>query len=290
MPNWTNALNIDPTIAQAVMEDDYELVGHASVTGILRPAQIAALESAHSEEITEDIADARHRFFGKMAHQVLANLRTAGTIKEHLLTINVLGWNISGHFDIWYETGALKDFKFTSVWAYIYGRREWQEQVNIYAYMAEQAGLEVKDLAISAMFYDWKKQDKEGKADYPHAWAVDIPVERWPSDFTQRFLEERVRVHQAAQGVIDGLPGDIPIYPPCTTEERWARPDTWAVMKRGAKRAYRVFESKFKANELHSQLSGYDVVYRPGENVRCGGYCPVRPWCVQADELGVPRE
>ena len=284
MPNWVNTLNIDPTIAQAVMEDDYELIGDASVTGLLRPAQIAALEREHGDEITIDVADARYRFFGKMAHQVLANLRTMGTIKEHLLTINVLGWEISGHFDVWYETGAtLKDFKFTSVWAYIYGRKEWHEQVNIYAYMAEQAGLEVKDLAISAMFYDWKKQDAEGKADYPQAWAVDIPVERWPSDYTQRFLEERVALHQAAQEA-------IPVYPGCTFEERWARLDTWAVIKKGAKRAYRVFESKFRAIELHSQLSGYDVVYRAGQNVRCQSYCPVRQWCKQADALGVPIE
>jgi len=283
MPSsWTNIHGIDAAIAEAIKQDNYELVGDISVTGLLRPPQMAALELAHADEITQDVSEGLWRLLGQAMHYIVSRAEIAGSIAEHRLSTEVLGWVVSGQFDRYYDTNTIVDFKVTSVWAYIFGGRvDWQAQLNLYAYLAELNRYPVDKLKIVLLLRDWNKRQAKENPSWPDHPFAEIEVEKWPSDFTQSFLEERVTLHQAAR---EG------IYSDCTAEERWAKPDTWAVVKRGAKRAYRVFESKFKANELHSQLSGYDVVYRPGENVRCAAYCPVRQWCAQADALGVPRE
>ena len=277
---WTNRHNIDPAVAQAVMSDDYELVGDISVTGLIRPPQIAALEAAYGNQIEQDVSDGLWRLLGQSMHQVLQAGRLAGTIQEQRLTVEVLGWQVSGAFDIYYEqSNTIKDFKVTSVWSYIFGgRSEWQAQVNLYAYLAEQNGIQVDELKIVMLLRDWNKSGLQGNADYPPIPFVEVGISKWPSEFTQRFLEERVTLHQSAR---EGN------YGPCSDEERWAQPETWAVQKVGAKRAWRVFKNMEDAVTLAGRAKGYTVEHRPGKNVRCAGYCLVARFCKQAKELGV---
>ena len=294
MPKWTNRHNIDPAITQAVMSDDYELVGDISVTGLIRPPQIAALESQYGEQVEQDVSDGLWRLLGQSMHQVLQAGHVSGAIQEHTLTTEVKGWKVSGTCDIYYEdSNILKDFKVTSVWSYIFGgRAEWQAQVNLYAYLAEQNGIQVDELKIVMLLRDWNKSglnvvstrrddiplSTSGNTDSPPIPFVEVGISKWPSDFTKKYLEERVTLHQAAR---EGN------YPPCTDEERWAKPETWAVVKSGAKRAWRVFKSMEDAVVLAGKAKGYTVEHRPGKNVRCESYCPVARFCEQAKELGV---
>ena len=275
---WTNKWAIDANIARAVMNNPYVQEGDISVTGLLRPPQMAALEREHFNDLTEDVSDGLWRLMGRAMHHILSIGREEGgdTIQEHLVTTEVLGWKVSGHFDILYaDTNTLKDYKFSSVWAYIFGRDEWPAQVNLYALLAERNGLEVKDLSISLLCRDWNARLAVANPDMPRIPFVEIPVERWPREYTEKFLEERVRAHQAATAA------------PCTNEDRWAKPDTWAVQKPGAKRAWRVFPNIYKAKELADKVVGLSVVHRPGSNVRCQSYCPVMQFCAQAKSLGV---
>lgn len=287
---WTNRFNIDPNIADAVMYNPYTLEGDISVTGLLRPPQMATLERTNYEDMTEDVSDGLWRLMGRAMHHVLesAGGRDRGTSKEALLTVDVFGWKVSGHFDILYPTGTLKDYKFSTVWSYVYGKSEWIEQLNLYAYMAEENGLEVNDLSISLLCRDWSAAKAKQNPDFPPIPFVEIPVTRWPKEATKRFLEERVRLHQEAQS------GN---FPPCTDEERWSKPDTWAVQKPNAKRAWRVFPNTYKAMEakdaVNTKYIGREqmvVVHRPGKNVRCESYCPVMQFCEQAKALGVTPE
>lgn len=281
---WTNKFGIDPNIACAVMNNPYIQVGDISVTGLLRPPQMAALEQEHFHDMVEDVSDGLWRLMGRAMHHILSTGRDGtddGTIQEQLLTMEVLGWTVSGHFDILYPTGTLKDYKFSTVWAYIFGRKEWAEQVNLYALMAERNGLEVNDLSISLLCRDWNARLAKDNQDMPRIPFVEIPVTRWPRDYAEKFLAERVRLHQQA------LAGNAP---PCTDDDRWAKPDTWAVQKPNAKRAWRVFPNIYKAKELADKVTGMAVVHRPGSNVRCASYCPVTQFCKQAKALGVVLE
>jgi len=101
-------------------------------------------------------------------------------------------------------------------------------------------------------------------------------------------MEERVRVHRharAGEGIIH-----------CSDEERWSKPDKWAVMKEGRKSALRLLDSRLDAQRWcvtndHVHLwekgknipfkKGISIVHRPGEDTRCEHYCAVSSVCPQ---------
>ena len=65
--------------------------------------------------------------------------------------------------------------------------------------------------------------------------------------------------------------------PACTPEERWAKPDKWAVMKHGRKSAVKVFDSEEEAN-ANIGLGDY-IEYRQGVDTKCEDYCMVNQFC-----------
>ena len=89
------------------------------------------------------------------------------------------------------------------------------------------------------------------------------------------FIEERVRLHQAA----------LVELPECSEEDRWARPNKYAVMKPGGKRAVKLYDT---AREAGAALRGDQYVEeRIGESVRCQSYCPALNWCEQGRRFTV---
>jgi hypothetical protein len=279
---WTNRHNIDPVIAQAVMTDDYEAVGDISVTRLVRPPQITALEHQHEDELVSDIVDGLYALEGRALHHILDLGRDKARMQEHRLVVHYNGWNISGKFDVLYlDTNTLKDYKVSSVWGHILGSQEdYAEQLNFYAHLARENGIQVDKLAVVMWFRDWMASQVERDRQYPPLKVIEHEIPLWaPNDTGQRF-HDKVKLHQGAR---EGT------YPPCTDEERWARPDSWAVQKPDAKKAYRVFEEPALAEAMASSMPGYEVVYRPGENVRCARYCSVVDFCSQAKELGVVK-
>ncbi|KKN10956.1 hypothetical protein LCGC14_1031360 [marine sediment metagenome] len=283
MTKWTNRHNIDPVIAEAVMQDDYEAVGDISVTRLVRPPQITYLESVHEDEIVQDVVDGLYSLEGRALHHIISQgERGLGVIQEHRMTVDYSGWTISGQFDVLYtDTHTLKDYKVSSVWSHILGgKADHDEQLNFYAYLAQRNGLQVDRLKVVMWFRDWMASQVERDKQYPPLKVIEHEIPMWSLDTQALAFQDKVKLHQKA---IDG------VYPECTALERWARPDSWAVMKPGAKKAYRVFEEPALANALAESMGGYGVVHRPGENIRCARYCPVMQFCKQAKELGVTK-
>ncbi len=280
---WTNRHNLDPVIAQTVMEDDYEAVGDISVTRLIRPAQITYLESVHEDEIVQDVVDGLYSLEGRALHHIISQGESGlAVIQEHRLTVDYAGWTISGQFDVLYtDTHTLKDYKVSSVWGHILGGKEdYEEQLNFYAYLAHRNKLQVEKLAIVMWFRDWMASQVERDKQYPLLKVIEHEIPLWSLDTQALAFQDKVKLHQLA---MSGT------YPPCTAEERWARPDSWAVMKPGAKRAYRVFEEPSLAEAMAGSMGGYSVEHRPGEQIRCARYCPVMSFCSQAKELGVVK-
>ena len=285
MTKWTNNHNIDPVIARAVMEDDYEAVGDISVTRLVRPPQITYLEKMHGDEVVQDVVDGLYSLEGRALHHIISQARgePLAVIQEHRMTVEYCGWTISGQFDVLYtDTHTLKDYKVSSVWSHILGgKADHDEQLNFYAYLAQRNGLQVDRLKVVMWFRDWMASQVERDKQYPPLKVIEHDIPMWAVDSQALAFQDKVKLHQKA---IDGE------YPECTALERWARPDSWAVMKPGAKKAYRVFEEQALANAMAGGMdSVYEVVHRPGENIRCARYCPVMQFCKQAKELGVTK-
>src|SRR3990172_3462447 len=84
-------------------------------------------------------------------------------------------------------------------------------------------------------------------------------------------------------------------YRPCTDEERWAKPDEWAVRKRGVTRAlpHGAHLADLRSAEAFAESQRHkfavEIDHRPGGNPRCEAYCRGARWCEQAKALGVVK-
>ena len=232
--SMTNKHNLPPEAVRFLERDDYSIEGaDISVSQLIMPAQMLHIINTRKDELPEeDVADNEARAFGTAMHIGLSLAQDPEhTISEKRLFMDVdtdaEGWTVSGKPDTYvFEDKAISDFKSTSAWSIVYGSREleWEQTQNIYRLLLEANGYEVEKLRIVAFLKDWKARDyetdkgkepKHGQFPYPdHSpWVIELPL--WSKDKAQKFLERRVKEHQAAR---QGEQID------CTDEERWKGP------------------------------------------------------------------
>jgi hypothetical protein len=68
--------------------------------------------------------------------------------------------------------------------------------------------------------------------------------------------------------------------PPCTPEEMWEKPTTWALKKKGGVRAIKVYETQEEA-ESALDPKVHEIEVRLGSRTRCESFCPVNTYCQQ---------
>jgi hypothetical protein len=276
----TNRLNLPRSIVNAVRRDPYDRGdAHISVTGLIGPARKRAIEMAHADEITEDVAERIWALLGQITHGILERA-DEGSLTEERLFIERHGWRISGQFDRYVLEGRLlQDYKLTSVYSVKDGvKAEWAAQTNIYALLLREHGYPVTDLEIVAILRDWQKaKAKHDPEHYPQQPAVVLKVEAWPKKQIETYITDRLLAHGWAQHEL----------PECTAEERWERPAVYVITKKGNSRATSVhptLEDAEKALALRSAVN-YSITERPAEQRRCQDYCPALPFCEQGQGL-----
>lgn len=280
----TNKENLPQPIYDAIAGDDYDRGDcDISITGLIRPARIAALERIHSQELEEDAASRIWSLFGRLLHGVFEDSAKSG-IQELRLYTEELGMKVSGkfdHFDL--DSGTLMDYKLTSVWSYVFHKsgtdRSWEEQLNLYALLLSRNGYEVKKLEIHAFLRDWNASKVKPGDQYPDRDHVRVEIKLWPKEAQEIFLRSRVIAHAAAKTVL----------PRCTNEERWYRGEVFAAMEKNKKRAVKLFKVQEEAEQFVRDNPGLWIDYRRGRPVRCEGngtrkYCSVWKWCTQYQE------
>lgn len=268
----TNKLGLPQAIVDAVTNDSYSK-GDAdiSVTGLLSPPRQRILKEKHQDEIVEDVSERIWALLGQSIHTILERANR-DAIAERRLSIEVEGWKVSGGMDVYEENGTLHDYKITSVWKLVNGDLdEWVEQLNLYSVILRHHGHKIEKLQIQAILRDWSKGEAERDLSYPQAQVVTIDIPLWPEEKAYQFMRERVILHKQARLSLTE----------CSPKDRWQKEDVWAVMKKGQKRAVKLYSSEKEAN-LHV---GFDrnlsVVLRPGMSVRCKSYCNVAQFCDQ---------
>lgn len=290
MTTVTNIKDLPGPLVEAIRNDPYSR-GEAdiSVTGLLSPPRQQALLDQFNAHVVEDASDRIWSLLGKSVHYVLEQSAECG-ISEERMYLEVDGWTVSGQFDHLSLRDAdgvliLTDWKVTSVWTLIYGDRvdEWAKQLNTYALLLRQHGYEVDEMQVVAILRDWQvRQARLDPDSYPPAAAARVELQLWSEEEQWDFLRERVALHQAAR--VD--------LPKCTPEERWAKPDSYALYgytKKGERktRATRVFNSMEQALDYKKEHSEepLDIEERQGDQwVRCRDYCPVAQFCTQFQE------
>jgi hypothetical protein len=250
-----------------------------SVTGLIQPPYMSRLKRDHAGEITEDITDRLYAIQGQAIHKIIEAAELDASIAEERLNTDVAGKIVSGAPDVYYKK-AIYDIKTCSTYAREI-KPEWEAQLNMYAYLFRETGFKVESIAILALYRDWSKRKAKYSPDYPQAGAEVIEYPLWENDKTLAYMQERVELHERARE----LPLDqVPI---CTPTERWAKPEKWAVMKKGAKRAVKLCDTQDEAMCRVAENAALFVEHRPGEDIRCEGYCPVSDWCRYARERGI---
>lgn len=282
----TNKFNVPETLV-ALATRDYYTKGKSdySVTEIISPPRIQRLRRKHFEEIEQDVSDMLWMLLGTALHVVAERSEVSGHTNEERLSAGINGIILSGAIDLQKDEAdgvTITDYKFTSAWALMNDKPEWEQQQNIYKYLVERVKKKpVKGLKICALIRDWSRRDAQNKPDYPQApiQVIDIPM--WTFDRTEAFIKERVEMHRDSKVSADW--GDE--LPLCSEEERWVKQTTYAVKKDGRKTAIRVFDTQDEADALLKEMPEKDkgfIEIRKGEAVRCtGNFCGVSQWCSQ---------
>ena len=280
----TNKNNLPDTFLSFARDGKYDK-GNAdiSVTTLIDSPRINILKGQNKGEIESDVSDMIWPLLGTAVHHMLESGPAKGNVTmEERLFVNIEGWALSGAIDHQEEIDGkihISDYKVTSVWSVIYGKEEWVKQLNCYAQMVRLSKeKEVGSVRIIAILRDWNRRDAMMKPDYPKSPVATVDIPLWSEAEAMDYLRDRINLHQDAQMVWDTKEALIN----CSDEERWMKPTTYALIKKGNKRATKVFEHfDDAAAELLIYGLGYEVVTRKGEYTRCEQYCSVAEFCTQ---------
>jgi len=272
-----------------------------SVTQLIDSPRVLLMREKHRDQMSTDAMDMVFALFGTAVHAVLEGATGDNVVKEERIYSDVKGWTLSGaidQYEIEDDGIIITDYKVTSVWSVIYSKQEWVNQLNVYAYLLEkEKKIPVKKIQICAILRDWNRREASLKPDYPDTPMVvlDIPLRSFKA--RTDYVESRMDIHQEARQSFD-FDDTMTI---CNSDERWARPDKWAVMKLGRKSAIKLFNDKqtaedhieWKASQPSKnqkpnpyKTAEYYVEHRKGDNPRCSGnYCGVAEFCSQYREM-----
>lgn len=284
----TNKFGLPEAFLNFARKDRYDAgAADISVTTLIDAPRVKILKQQRKDEIEVDVVDMIWPLLGTAVHGILEGAEAKGNVtKEERLFMDVGGWVVSGQIDEQEEHEGkvfISDYKVTSVWSVIYGKIEWEYQLNCYAHLVRKTkGREIGGLRIVAVLRDWQRRDAETKEDYPKAPVVSVEIPVWPEEKIQAYMEERVHLHQDAQMMWDTRKAVVE----CSDAERWTKPTTWAVVKKGQKRAQKVCLTEQEAKDWINSTSPtprtqYEIQKRQGGRTRCEKYCSVSEFCTQ---------
>jgi hypothetical protein len=268
--NLTNVYELPEALVRAIKNDPYTGGGDISVTKLIDSPQVRVLRKQYGHAVVEDVSDRIWSLLGQAVHTILERAGDEQHVKvEERLYAEVLGWKVSGQYDRMDLHGTtLDDYKVTSTYA-IEGKIEWERQLNCLRWLAVRNGYKVERLRIVAILKDWKKAKAKIDPNYPQVPVAVINIPVWDLAEAALYVEERVAIHQAADA------GEVA---ECTDEERWYSGTKFALMKKGGKRAIKLYERKEDIDDIPD---GTFVEERPGVYRRCADYCEVADFCEQ---------
>lgn len=248
------------------------------VSELIGPPLIRYLTMKHWDDLEYDIEREVPAFMGTCMHQVLKKFAPPNTIPErrqwHEVKIEEGNLWVTGEDDL-YDVGSkvISDYKQIAAFKFIKRDfQDWENQLNMYAYLHRVNGEEVRGLHIWAFIKDFS-DPKSKSAGYPPARCVQIQLPLWNEEKQKEYIEERVKVHLNTT------------ISECTPKERWARKTTYALMRNGRKSAVKVeetmesLENWCRNNNISPRHAPYHIEERPGGDARCDAWCAVKPFC-----------
>lgn len=269
--------------------------GDYSVTTLLRPPQMVQLEKRYGERVQRSVESLISAFIGTGVHDLFERqLKYKAVLEpkylvERTIMDKIQDRIITGRFDVLWNKQHLYDFKTCKTWKKVFdpGMVEWHEQLNVYAHLLRNRGLEIDSLTVIAMYLDWVRMKAIRDREYPQSPVIEYKLTLWPDEVAGKFLRDRIDLMKTNEDIRDE---DLPA---CSDEERWMRhegtklPFVFAVMSRpDAARALRVCETLEEAREVASNskscqagLSFIEKRYAVAK--RCEDWCTINQYCFQ---------
>ena len=286
---YTNKYGLPKPIVDAIVRSDYDNPDGYSISRLISPAYQTRLIKEFNAEVTMDVADSLWALLGTSVHAIIEK---AGTdiVKELRVYKQFDDTLVSGKADYYAPVDKeIIDFKVTSKYAVQYGKvkPEWEQQLNILAYLFNELGLKVEKIAILAILRDWTSKDRL-KHEFTDVPFMRLTVPLWNKEKTELFIKERLNAHQYAQLM------PIAMLSPCSAEERWQSDEVYAVKKNNLTKATKLCETEAEAIAycrekgftIGTTGSQYSIERRPGLGRRCIDYCSVKRFCSHALEQG----
>lgn len=239
-----------------------------SITDLIGSPLARNLKMKYHSDASSDVEDMSWLLIGKAFHLLMDKYTPETHTSEEKIEIEVDGMTLVGIPDS-YGNGILYDYKVTSVYAFLLGEKlEWERQLNCYRWMLHKKGVEIRSLQIIAILRDYMAR-KANESDYPKKPLIAVNIPMWSLEETESYIKQRLDVHKHVV--------------PCTDEERWSKPTTYAVMLKGQKKAKRVLLShddaaKWMVNNMNDVKKAY-IEERPGEDSKCLRYCAYSKYC-----------
>lgn len=271
-PSWLAPLVREMTARRPLLD---ERVIH--VTQLLKPAHMLRLEQKHFDEMEADAESFVPALVGQAWHAFIEPRQNGGYVETEIQVAvasrSLRRWKLTGRPD-WFDRDRIIDHKTTRVWSAVFGKPEWEEQLNIYRYLVHHGmGITPEQLEVHAVYLDWSETQAMRNPDLPRRRLEVLPVPVWPLESTESFIKDRLAALET------------PALEVCTPAERWERGEHWAAMKRGRKTALARCDTEAEAAAIAEQASGGYVEHRPGKPVRCLSWCSVRPFCAFGQKL-----
>lgn len=293
--NYTNELGLPQPFVEAVKSKHTYKPNRYSVTEVLGGTCEAILKRRHQSEVTEDVSSMLWAILGTAVHKVLQEASATETqIQENWISVPIEGtpYELSGIFDLYDDaTGTVTDYKTCSVWKTQVGDfDDWRMQTLLYCWMLRRLGFDAHRGEIVAIMRDHNMRKAKTEKDYPKhpvmriEWEfTDDDLRRAESKLFEWFdmLTHQLNWEATGEGLM-----------PCSPEQRWHKPDKWAVMKKGNKRAVKLYDNEKDArlraideNRKADMNDLYYVEFRAGEDTRCQSYCSVSQFCPYGRKL-----
>lgn len=293
----TNKFNLPRPFVDAVTSDYQYKPKRYSVTDVLGGTCEAVLKRRHHNEQDEDVSDRIWALWGTAVHKVLEESKATDTqLQEQWFSVSVGDYELSGIFDLYDQsTGTVTDWKTTSCWTVLLGDFErWRMQTLIYCWMLRKKGFDARRGEVVALLRDHSQRKARTDRDYPKHPVFTIGWDFTSEDFA--YAENHVDAwfseiwHE--ETVEDSL------LEPCSHVQRWHKDDKWAVMRKGQKRAVKLFDSKddalgfmdWLADQASNKGKPLYIEERRGEDTKCESYCSVAEFCPYYQALMRQRE
>lgn len=295
--NLTNLTGLPQPIvevARSVINSHPQLNSNEySVTELLKGTKEIILNRRHHDELSMDIQQTFNLWDGTAIHKLLEDATDVAFLAEQRFSLDLglwdkalEGYSISGSPDLYEkETATLFDYKTTKVAGYdqhlSLEDESWLYQTLLYAHMLRNAGYKVDHIIIVAMMKDHSAVKAEITANYPKYpiqlidYSQYITNGQFDANMKEFYINKVYDVIEKSKLSDDEVP-------PCEPRERFENED-WAIMKQGAKKAFRAgFNSQEEAEFALSGMTnttGLYVLHRPGDPKKCRLYCSCAPFC-----------